>query len=195
MIYYVEGTLFYKSPTFIIVETGGIGYKVNIPYSSFANFPSEGKKVRVYTYLSFKEENVSLYGFLTERERDFFLMLTSVSSIGPKSALRILSRISVKDFKKALREENLSSLLSIPGIGKKTAQRLIFELKEKIGIGEKEEGIRGTEGKMMDNAISALISLGYSQSEARKAVKNTLPALDKKEFDLAGLIKEALRHI
>ncbi len=195
MIYYVEGILSSKSPTFIIVETGGIGYKVNIPYSSFANFPSEGKKVRVYTYLSFKEENVSLYGFLTEEERDFFLMLISVSSIGPKSALRILSRISVKDFKKAIRGENLSSLLSIPGIGKKTAQRLILELKEKIGVGEKEEGIRGVEGKMMDNTISALISLGYSQSEARKAVKNALSAFSKKEFDLAGLIKEALRHI
>jgi len=195
MIYYVEGILFYKSPTFIIVETGGIGYKVNIPYSSFANFPSEGKKVRVYTYLSFKEENISLYGFLTEEERNFFLILTSVSSIGPKSALRILSRISVKDFKKALSEENLSSLLSIPGIGKKTAQRLLFELKGKIGVGEKEKGIRGIEEKMMDNAISALISLGYSQSEAQKAIKEALLTLGKKEFDLVQLIKEALKHI
>lgn len=190
MIYYLKGILSYKSPTFVVVEAGGIGYRVNISCSSFANLPSENERVKLYTYPCFKEENISLYGFLTEEERDFFLMLISVSSIGPKSALRILSRISVKDFKKAVREANLSSLINIPGIGEKTAQRLILELKEKIG-GE----VKGMKEKLIEDAVSGLVSLGYTRGESRKAINEVLSTFNEKEFDLARLIKEALRYI
>jgi len=193
MIYYLKGILSYKSPTFVVVEAGGIGYRVNISCSSFANLPSENERVKLYTYPCFKEENISLYGFLTEEERDFFLMLISVSSIGPKSALRILSRISVKDFKKAVREANLSSLINIPGIGEKTAQRLILELKEKIGGGG--EGVKGMKEKLIEDAVSGLVSLGYTRGESRKAINEVLSTFNEKEFDLARLIKEALRYI
>ncbi len=190
MIEHVRGVLQYKSPTFVVIETGGIGYKINLPLASYELLPAEGDEIKINTYLHYREDNLALYGFLSQEERDFFLLLISISKIGPKSALRMLSSISPSEFKKAIKRGDLTTLTDIPGIGKKTAQRLILELKEKI----EEEIIEGGDEELARDALSALLSLGYTRNEARKAIREVIESSEE-EIDLASLIKEALKYI
>ena len=192
MIEHVRGVLQYKSPAFIVIETGGIGYKISLPLSSYGLLPREGEEIKINTYLHCREDGLSLYGFLNQEERGFFLLLISISKIGPKSALRMLSSISPFEFKKAIKRGDLTTLTDIPGIGKKTAQRLILELKEKIA--EEEEIIEGGDEELVKDAISALLSLGYTRNEARIAIKEAINA-SKEGIDLTSLIKEALKYI
>ena len=192
MIEHLRGVLQYKSPAFIVIETGGIGYKISLPLSSYGLLPAEGDEIKINTYLHCREDGLSLYGFLNQEERDFFLLLISISKIGPKSALRMLSSISPSEFKKAIKRGDLTTLTDIPGIGKKTAQRLILELKEKIA--EEEEIIEGGDEELARDALSALLSLGYTRNEARKAIREVIES-SKEEIDLASLIKEALKYI
>lgn len=191
MIHYLKGILKYKSPAFIIVEVGGVGYEINIPLSSFDLLPPEGKEIKINTYLHWRENGLTLYGFVTQEERDFFGLLTSISKIGPKSALRIVSRISPSEFKRAIKKGDLTTLTHVPGIGGKTAQRLILELKERV---EEEEIVEPGKETITKDTLSALISLGYTRKEAEKAVKEALRSTEE-GVDLAGLIREALRHI
>ena len=191
MIEHVRGVLQYKSPAFIVIETGGIGYKISLPLSSYGLLPREGDELKINTYLHCREDGLSLYGFLNQEERDFFLLLISISKIGPKSALRMLSSISPSEFKKAIKREDLTTLTDIPGIGKKTAQRLILELKERVAEGEI---IEGGDEELVKDALSALFSLGYTRNEARRAIKEAIDS-SKEEIDLASLIKEALKYI
>ena len=191
MIEHLRGVLQYKSPAFIVIETGGIGYKISLPLSSYGLLPREGDEIKINTYLHCREDGLSLYGFLNQEERDFFLLLISISKIGPKSALRMLSSISPSEFKKAIKREDLTTLTDIPGIGKKTAQRLILELKERVA---EEEIIEGGDEELVKDALSALFSLGYTRNEARRAIKEAMDS-SKEEIDLASLIKEALKYI
>lgn len=191
MIHYLKGILEYKSPAFIIVEVGGVGYEINIPLSSFDLLPPEGKEIKINTYLHWRENGLTLYGFVTQEERDFFGLLISISKIGPKSALRIVSRISPSEFKRAIKKGDLATLTHVPGIGGKTAQRLILELKERV---EEEEIMEPGKKAITKDTLSALISLGYTRKEAEKAVKEALRSTEE-GVDLAGLIREALRHI
>jgi len=191
MIHYLKGILKYKSPAFIIVEVGGVGYEINIPLSSFDLLPPEGKEIKINTYLHWRENGLTLYGFVTQEERDFFGLLISISKIGPKSALRIVSRISPSEFKRAIKKGDLATLTHVPGIGGKTAQRLILELKERV---EEEEIVEPGKETITRDTLSALISLGYTRKEAEKAVKEALRSTEE-GVDLAGLIREALRHI
>ena len=191
MIEHVRGVLQYKSPAFIVIETGGIGYKISLPLSSYGLLPAEGDEIKINTYLHCREDGLSLYGFLNQEERDFFLLLISISKIGPKSALRMLSSLSPSEFKKAIKRGDLNTLIDIPGIGKKTAQRLILELKERVA---EEEIIEGGDEELARDALSALLSLGYTRNEARKAIREVIES-SKEEIDLASLIKEALKYI
>jgi len=191
MIDYLEGNLRYKSPTFIVVDVGGVGYKVNLSLSSYDLLPPEGNEIKINTYLHFREDGLALYGFLAKEERDFFLLLISISKIGPKSALRMLSRVSSSELKKAIKRGDLTTLTDIPGIGKKTAQRLILELKERIG---EEEPLEPGKEELVKDALSALVSLGYTQNEARKAVREVISS-SKEEMDLTRVIKKALTRI
>ena len=191
MIEHVRGVLQHKSPAFIVIETGGIGYKISVPLSSYGLLPREGDELKINTYLHCREDGLSLYGFLNQEERDFFLLLISISKIGPKSALRMLSSISPSEFKKAIKRGDLTTLTDIPGIGKKTAQRLILELKERVA---EEEIIEGGDEELVKDALSALFSLGYTRNEARRAIKEAIDS-SKEELDLASLIKKALRYI
>ncbi|MBA7469849.1 Holliday junction ATP-dependent DNA helicase RuvA [subsurface metagenome] len=191
MIHYLKGILKHKSPAFIIVEVGGVGYEINIPLSSFDLLPPEGKEIKINTYLHWRENGLTLYGFVTQEERDFFGLLISISKIGPKSALRIVSRISPSEFKRAIKKGDLTTLTHVPGIGGKTAQRLILELKERV---EEEEIVEPGKENITKDTLSALISLGYTRKEAEKAVKEALRSTEE-GVDLAGLIREALRHI
>jgi len=192
MIYYLEGILKEKNPSRIIIDVGGVGYEVNIPFSIFESLPSPGKKVKIYTYLHMKDEKGALYGFLKPEDREFFLDLISISSVGPRSALRMLTRISPSQFKKAITEKNLPELTRVPGIGKKTAQRLILELGGTIE--GKQPPLIEKEGIARDGIV-ALISLGYSKTEAEEAIGKALKNGKVKKDDLASLIKEALKYV
>jgi len=191
MIHYLKGKLVAKSPTFVIVEVGGLGYRVNFPLSTYQALPPEGSTVSLYTHLHLRDDGISLYGFLKEEEKDFFLLLTSLSKIGPKSALRMLSSLSLPEFKKAVKAGDLNALVRIPGIGRKTAQRMVLELKDKIEVEEPQGSGKEILAK---DAVAALTSLGYTRSEADKAVQTALSSV-REEMDLPELIKEALRCI
>ncbi len=191
MIEHVRGILQYKCPAFIVIEIGGIGYKISLPLASYELLPAKGDEIKINTYLHCREDGFSLYGFLNQEERDFFLLLISISKIGPKSALRMLSSLSPSEFKKAIKGGDLVTLIDIPGIGKKTAQRLILELKERVA---EEEIIEGGNEELARDALSALLSLEYTRNEARKAIREAIDS-SKEELDLASLIKKALRCI
>jgi len=191
MIYYIEGILKEKSPSHIIVDVNGIGYKINIPFSLFDKLPEPEEKVKIYTYLHTKDNAIELYGFLHQEDREFFLDLISLSSIGPRSALRMLSRITPSQFKKAIVKKDLTRLVKTPGVGKKTAQRLIFELGEIT----KEKTPSPKEDKVYQDGVNALISLGYNRRQAEEAINKSLTKNSSLRENLTSLIKEALKYV
>ena len=172
MISFVKGTLVQKTPTFVVVESGGFGLQIFIPLSSYNRFGEVGDTIHVLSYLHVREDNLQLFGFATEEERELFKLLISVSGIGPRSAQGILSGCAVQEFKRAIVNQDMQTLTSAPGVGKKTAERLVLELKEKIGETGKETGtavpVTGTNG---EEAVTALITLGYKRTKAEEMVK------------------------
>ncbi len=191
MIAYLEGKLAEKKPTSLIVDVKGVGYLVNIPFSSFERLPEVGSPLKLFTCTYVREDAFQLYGFATTSEKELFELLISVNGIGPKSALGILSAISVDDFQTSILDENLDVLTKISGVGKKTAQRLIVELKEKIAknfiVPEKE---KVSLDQKPEEAVLALVSLGYNRYEAKKIIDQVW-GKDKK-MSLEELLKKAL---
>ncbi len=189
MFNYLQGILKVKKPGYIVVDVGGVGYQLSVPLSTFEKLGDLETKVKVLVYLHFSisgpSSNLKLYGFLSQEEKDLFKSLISISGIGPRIALTILSGSSVKDFQKAVSQENYQILTVVPGIGRKTAQRVILELKEKIEFpfSKEEKGIE-------KDALAALISLGYKRQTAQQAIRKILS--EKKEINLEGLIRETL---
>jgi len=176
MITFVEGTLVEKDPTRVVVNVGGVGYEIFIPLSSYDRLPPANAACRLLTYDHVREDIHALYGFLTDDERRMFLLLLGISGIGPKTALTALSGMSVRDIKAAIAQADVKRLSSISGIGRKTAERIVVELKDKLGAGEAMEAIAAgeeptAENMRMRDAILALISLGYKQAEAQKLVR------------------------
>lgn len=192
MISYLEGRLIEKNPTLAVVDINGVGYGVNIPLSTYEKLNNIGERVKLLTYQHVREDTLQLYGFLTPEEKETFKLLLTVSGIGPKSALGVLSCISVEDFQRSILEEDIDVLTSISGIGNKTAQRLVVELKEKLGkmdlkglkVGERID----TEE---DEAISALVSLGYTRLEAKRAIQQVM-GKSKGKLSVEELVKKAL---
>ena len=182
MITFLEGLLIEKEPTRVVVNVQGVGYEVFIPLCSYERLPREETNVRILTWDCVREDAHLLYGFMTEAERRMFLKLMTVSGIGPKVALTALSGMSVRDLKAAVAQGDVKRLSSISGIGKKTAERMIVELRDKISEGEALEAVAGEEalsegGIRMRDSILALISLGYKQAEAQERVKAIMLAL------------------
>ena len=198
MIAYLEGKLIEKNPTHLILEVNGVGYSVNIPVSSYTNIGEVGEIVKVLTYQYVREDELRLYGFSSRQEKAVFELLISVNGVGPKMSLGILSSISVEDFQRSVLREDLDVLTHISGVGKKTAQRLIVELKEKLGkvdLGiEKEAELKERIGAPIEEeAISALVSLGYNKFDARKAVQR-VNSEGEKSLPIEELIKRALKY-
>lgn len=198
MIAYLNGILTEKNPTHVIVDVQGIGYEVFIPLSTYEQLPEIGAECRLVTVMQIREDAHLLYGFSSTGEKELFLLLISVSGIGPKSAISILSSTPIHEFKKAILQEDLILLSSFPGIGKKTAQRLVVELKDKISQISGTPSIRLTEKTdtrkaQVDEAVMALISLGYSRPVAEKAVVQIIRESAPAEISLQDLIKRALR--
>lgn len=194
MIDSLTGELIEVHPTRIVVGVNGVGYEVIIPLSTFDSLPKKGEQVSVLTHLHLREDGMSLYGFATEEERELFRMLLGVSGVGPKIAVGILSGISPRNFRLAVAEGSTKLLATVPGIGKKKAERLIVELKDKIGglavaAGEREIA---PEDHVMRDAALALVSLGYTQAEAQKAVGAALQRMGR-AGEVEALIREALK--
>src|SRR5450631_4102130 len=177
MITFLDGTLASALPTQAIVNVGGVGYEVFIPLSSYDKLPSPGQPVQILTHLHVREDAHILYGFMTAAERDLFrLLVNHVSGIGPKLALAVLSGMSVTHFKTAVVNSDVASLSKISGLGKKTAERIVLELKDKLGVAAAWEVASGAqaptpEQEQANEAVLALIALGYKQVEAHKAVR------------------------
>lgn len=195
MIDQIRGKLVVKKPTHIVVENRGIGFKISIPLSSYKSFAEPGEEIDVLTYLHVREDLLQLFGFATEEERTLFQMLISVSGIGPRVAQGILSGISTSDFRRAIVKQDLVALTSAPGVGKKTAERLILELREKIGeeSDREEKGISSAVESIGEETVLALVSLGYKRSQAQKAVQKIIRG--NEALTLEKALRLALREI
>jgi Holliday junction DNA helicase RuvA len=198
MITYLEGTLVEAYPTHIVVGVHGVGYHVLIPLSSYDKLPLGGAQIKVLTHLVVREDAHLLYGFMSTLERDLFrLLVNHVSGIGPKTALDVLSGSSVLSFKAAVVANDVAALARIKGIGKKTAERIIVELKDKVGVAAAWEAASAAhapspEEVQMNDAVAALITLGYKQVDAHKAVKEVVArGLEKVERE--ELVRQALK--
>lgn len=189
MIGYLSGKIVFKKPTRIIIDVNGVGYLVNISISTFEKI-AEKEEVSLYTYLAVKDDALDLYGFYSIAEKEMFELLISVNGIGPKSAQSILSGIQIDDLKEALKTGNIARIISVPGIGRKTAERMMIELRDKVE--SLAEGIESYSGStsVRGDAIAALVNLGYNQKVAERAVR---AVSDKNpNVSIEDLIKEAL---
>lgn len=197
MITFIRGKLVDKNPTSVVVENNDIGLQLSVPTSTSKALADKGETVFLLTHLYVKEDALRLFGFATEDERELFRHLLSVSGIGPRLALTILSGTSILDFYKLISQGNEHALTAIPGIGKKTAQRLIIDLKDKaaskaLEIGADRAIVSKVPPDVVNEAILALVSLGYTQSAAQRAVEKAAPKAAE-SVSVEELITAALR--
>lgn len=191
MIAHLRGRVLRKAPHEVVVDVGGVGYRVAIPVSTFYRVGDEGDELSLRIYTQVREDTLALFGFLTAAEQEVFERLIAVAGVGPKLAVGILSGIDVSDFVAALRGNDLARLTRIPGVGKKTAERLVLELKDKMPTllaGEPEAEAPPAPASPKDDLLSALANLGYSRSEVERAVDRALAA------DGAGRFEDLLRR-
>ena len=187
MIGYLTGKIISTKPTQVILDVNGVGYRVNISINTFEKI-SEKETVSLFIYTNVKEDSITLYGFFTQSEKEMFELLISVSGIGPKVSLGILSGIVVDDLKDAIANGNISRLIAIPGIGRKTAERVVLELRNKVDT-IKADGIT-KEKSAKDEAVAALATLGYQRQLAEKVVRDLLS--ENSNYSLEELIRKAL---
>ncbi len=199
MIAYISGKLLEKDANVVIIDVNGVGYEVSIPLSTFYELGEIGTDVSLRIQTIVREDAFQLFGFKTIREKELFLLLISVSGIGPKSAITALSGMSADEIISAIRTNNLARLNSIPGVGKKTAERIVIELRDKItklsaiaGEEMKAEGIPMSSGDViLDDAISALTNLGYQRAAAEKALQQAMQ--DGTEMSVQKLLRRSLQ--
>lgn len=196
MISHLHGTLTSKSPTEIVVDVNGVGYAVSIPLSTFEKLGEPNSSVTLLTYLHVREDTLQLFGFLTEAEREIFRLLISVSGIGPKIAQGILSGCSADDLRSMITLGNVNGLVSLPGVGRKTAERIVVELRDKVTKLKAEttaEGAPDSQAGIRSEVLLALTSLGYNRSVAEKALRSALLERNGKETTLEELLKQAIK--
>ena len=189
MIGRLTGTLADKTPPLVVVDVQGVGYEVDVPMSTFFNLPSVGDRVTLLTHFVVREDAQQLFGFLTPGERNTFRQLVRISGVGPRTALSILSGLSVEELASAVSRQDSARLVKVPGIGKKTAECLLLELKGKLGP-DLEAAPTAPRVEASDDIVQALIALGYSEREAQASLK-TLPA----DVGVSEGIKLALRAL
>lgn len=200
MISYIKGEITFNEGDILVVENNGIGYEITVPTFSVQKLLSKGGEVTVYTYMSVREDGISLFGFESREEKAFYQKLISVSGIGPKAAISILSSITPSELVTAVLSSDAAAIAKAPGVGKKTAQRVILELKDKIGSGDIEEmfdmgsdisSASAATGDDRAEAAEALVALGYSRSEAVKAVSKVYVP----DMDVQKILSAALREL
>jgi len=199
MIAHITGILFSKNPQSVVIDTAGVGYQIYVPLSTFYQLPDEMERVSLHVYTHVREDMLQLFGFQTETEKQVFLLLISVSGIGPKLALSILSGIGLEDLLTAIVRADSERIAAAPGVGRKTSQRITLELKDKVSdLSEgmevrPREKVQTKSEEDFDDALSALINLGYPSRSARKAIEDVLRS--DSEINLETLLKEALRNL
>lgn len=189
MIARLNGLLIEKTPPLIVLDCGGVGYEVEVPMSTFYNLPEVGVQVTLLTHMVVREDAQLLYGFGSLQEKDTFRLLLKVNGIGAKSALSILSGASIDELVAAVASQEVDILTRIPGVGKKTAERLLLELKDKFDAGSLS-AIKGQEKSATQDVLNALLALGYNEREAAASVK-----LLEKDITVSDGIKQALKAL
>lgn len=191
MIARLEGVLREKTPEAVILDVGGVGYEVRLPLSDFLELPDEGKTLalRIHTYV--REDSLQLFGFQSDAQRSAFRLLLGINGVGPRLALAVLSGIPVPRLVSAVRSSDVAALRGIPGIGAKTAQRMLVELRDKVD-GLADPASVSPEDDLEEATISALLNLGYPRSQAQKVVRSARQTLGE-EVDLEALVRESLR--
>lgn len=187
MIGRLVGTLGTKSPPQVVVLVHGVGYEVDVPMSTFCNLPRSGEAVELFTHLVVREDAHLLFGFLTEGERSAFRQLLKVSGVGPKVALAVLSGLSVEDLARAVAEGDAARMTRVPGIGKKTAERLVLELRDKLDAAL-PAAVKAAPASV--DVVNALLALGYNDREASAATRGLAP-----DLPLADAIRQALKAL
>lgn len=204
MIAHLSGTLLAKHATSVILEVGGVGYEVTIPVTTFYDLEEPGSPARLRVYTHVREDALQLFGFRTERERELFILLISVSGIGPKSGIAMLSGMSADEIVTAIRTNNLARLTSIPGVGRKTAERLVIELRDKMAAlsnpaldaelaAGAAAGAAPSEDALREDTLSALTNLGYQKALAEKAITQAIN--EGGDFTVELLLRRSLRHL
>ncbi|NGM87227.1 Holliday junction branch migration protein RuvA [Parapusillimonas sp. SGNA-6] len=189
MIGRITGSLLDKTPPVVCIDVNGVGYEIDVPMSTLYNLPEKGAQVTLYTHLSVREDAHTLYGFSTASERTAFRALIKVTGIGARTALAVLSGMTVDELASAITQQESSRLTRVPGIGKKTAERLLLELRGKLGADlPSSPGFVAPSGR--DDILNALLSLGYSNNESQAAMKS-LP----EGVDVAEGIRQALKSL
>ena len=197
MIASITGTLLEKHPPSLVMEVNGIGYELEAPMTTFYELPEPGQRLNLFTHLVVREDAQLLYGFSQRRQRDLFRSLLKVSGVGPRVGLAILSGMSAEEFLRCMIDEDLNRLICIPGIGRKTGQRLLVEMRDRVlkqAEGEQWEGGENTGSSVVDNrgeAVNALESLGYKTAQAQKAVG----LIEAKDLNSEQIIRQALRNL
>ena len=198
MISHLRGTLLEKHPNQIVIDVHGVGYEVTIPVSAFSSLPEQGAPVRMHIYQHVREDILALYGFLTKDDKALFEKLIAVSGIGPKLAVTALSGLTTEDLVAAIRSGAVESLVRIPGVGKKTAERMVLELRDKLGpAGASVAGTtgapKGAFGANEEDVISALMNFGATRASAEAAVTKARSESESNEFD--ALFRRALKLV
>ncbi len=202
MFAFIRGKLHSATPSHVVLETGGVGYLILIPASLYPELPPQGSELLLYTVHVVREISQTLYGFTHKDECDLFEVLTGVSGIGPKTALAVIGHLNARDLGQAIANANIAAICKVPGIGRKTAERLVLEVRDKLpGLSSMPRTTQGggiqvhAVNSKIGDAMSALINLGYSQAIAEKALKKTLEGASEDETPLAELITTALQHV
>ena len=205
MIAHLTGTLLAKQATSVILDVGGIGYEVTIPVSTFYDMGEIGSQVSLRIYTHVREDTLQLFGFRTARERELFMLLISVTGIGPKSGIAMLSGMSADEIITAIRTNNLARLTAIPGVGKKTAERLVIELRDKMAalsspaleeqLAAQTPGAAAaaTEDSLREDALSALTNLGYQRAAAERSINQALQ--EGGDLSVELLLRRSLRSL
>jgi Holliday junction DNA helicase RuvA len=204
MIAHLTGTLLSKQATSVILDVGGVGYEVTIPLSTFYDLAETGSQVQLRIYTHVREDALQLYGFRTSRERELFLRVISVSGIGPKLGITLLSGMSADEMIASIRTNNLARLTLIPGIGRKTAERLVMELRDKVASlstpelegelgAEPGQVVAPTEDSIRSDALSALLNLGYQRNAAEKAITSVLS--EGADLSVESILRQSLRKL
>jgi len=194
MIAQLTGTLVSKKKNKIIVDVSGIGYEVNVSLSAFTELAAENSKIKILTYQHFRENGAELFGFVSEFEKELFLLLIGVPGIGPKTAMEILSNTSLAGFKRAIIAKDVKTISSIKGIGKKTAEKLIFQLKDKIREFYIPDSGMPVSGVSFDEAIEALRTLGFTYIQAKESVDNVVGTMHANS-STQDVVREALKKL
>ncbi|MFP5504767.1 MAG: Holliday junction branch migration protein RuvA [Gammaproteobacteria bacterium] len=193
MIGFLRGKLVAKQPPVLLIDVGGVGYEVEAPMTTFYDLPETGKEITLHTHLVVREDAHTLFGFAKLSDRALFRSLIKISGVGPRMALAILSGMSADSFARCIRDNDAAALTRVPGVGKKTAERLVVELRDKLGKGEAGGAdipvMTGGPANPVEEAVSALIALGYKPPDASRMVR----AIESKDLGVEEIIRRALQ--